>query len=171
MTNQCAGGDCLVLTPTDREVELRFPPLVGGGWVLLCITFTLGVITGFLLARLVDLIRRVPWISWLQRLVLRGPQRHWQRLVGRAITFVNKRRLVSFAFNNYKSYSLRNTAESLPTSLRRRRKSVESPKAGTVREASPGSGGLTPLEEGPVTPPRFNHGSDRSRTQRYHHLG
>ena len=153
---QCASGDCLVVTPTGQEVERRFPPLVGG-WlrVTLWVTFAVGVIVGYRLARWVDWIKGLRLIKWVSGWTFSRARGNWHRLASRALAFVNKRRLVSFAFNNYRTYSLRNTCTAQPTSLRRRRLAHQSRRANTASEpVSEGSGGLTRLNEGPVTPPR-----------------
>ena len=162
MLAQCASGDCLVVTPTGQEVEQKLPPLAGG-WVrvVLWTTFVLGVIIGYRLARWVDWIRGWRLAKWVSGLTFSRSSGNWHRLASRALAFVNKRRLVSFAFNNYRTYSLRNTCTAQPTSLRRRRLAHQSPRANTALEQpSQGGFGLTPLEEGPVTPPRDRNGSN-----------
>lgn len=171
MSAQCAGGDCLVRTPTGWEVDLWIPHPARGYlwvWVVLGITFALGWVTGYRTARWVDWIRSIHWPRLVPSAILTGSVINWQRLASRALAFVKKRRLVSFAFNNYKSFSLRNTEPSRPTTLRRRRLSHQSPRAGEYRELSPvRASGLTPLDKGPVTPPRGKDGSNRSGVERH----
>ena len=69
-------------------------------------------------------------------------------------------RLVSFAFSNYRNYSLRNTDTSSPTNLRRRR--LQTTPLRTSGPA-PDLTGLSPLAEGPVTPLGSRYGSDAGR--------
>ena len=161
MSTNCASGECVVITPIGGEGPDSSLVLIPGGvwWphVLLVIYF-LGVISGYLATRLWDWLRslRFPALAFL------APSRvvtGWVRLVSKAVTFVRKRRLISFAFGNYRSYSLRNTEGSAPTTLRRRRLQAESPRR-TVGLSSP-SVGLSPLREGPVTPFRVRDGSIR----------
>ena len=110
--------------------------------VLVLCAFTLGILAGLLIAKV--------WtgfgsLSVKQPVAISTPSASvWTRLVTRALRFVQKRRLVSLAFGNYSSYSLRNTESSRPTSLRRRRLTSPSPKAKAA--------GLPPLVEGPVVP-------------------
>ena len=111
--------------------------------VLVLCAFTLGILAGLLIAKvwtgLGSLSVKRPAVSAASSASV------WTRLVARALRFVQKRRLVSLAFGNYSTYSLRNTEASKPTSLRRRRLTSPSPKSKAA--------GLPPLVEGPVVPP------------------
>ena len=165
MATSCASGDCLVTTPI-RWVAPA-PALVSspeGVWwlaVLLLLTYLVGACSGICLSRLYRWIRgfRLPtWISWTST----GVCNRWCILATRAVNFVKKRRLVSFAFSNYRTYSLRNTETSSPTSLRRRR--LQTTPLRTSGSA-PGLTGLSPLSEGPVSRLRDHNGSDGRRAQ------
>ena len=163
MATSCASGDCLVTTPTrwltPAPALVSLP--VGVWWlaVLLLLTYLVGVCSGLCLARLYHWTRGLhlpTWITWTSN----GVYNRWCILVTHAVNFVKKRRLVSFAFSNYRNYSLRNTETSSPTNLRRRR--LQTTPLRTSGPA-PGLTGLSPLSEGPVTPLRDHHGSDGRR--------
>ena len=163
MATSCASGDCLVTTPTrwltPAPALVSLP--VGVWWlaVLLLLTYLVGVCSGLCLARLYHWTRGLhlpTWITWTSN----GVYNRWCILVTHAVNFVKKRRLVSFAFSNYRNYSLRNTETSSPTNLRRRR--LQTTPLRTWGPA-PGLTGLSPLSEGPVTPLRDHHGSDGRR--------
>ena len=84
----------------------------------------------------------------------------WAILTRKAIRFVSRRRLIGLAFSNYRNYSLRNTEQGTPTTLRRARLAVASPKASARRQIQFDQE-LTPLREGPV----ISHGPHRRRAQ------
>lgn len=156
MAAKCPSGDCLAVASigelVGKPISLPGPSYLN--WVLLC-TFGLGTVFGFLLGRLVSWVQRViGQVSTQLREWWKGPASAWERITRRAIRFVAKRRLVSFAFSAYRDYSLRNTASSQPTTLRRERLSTSSPKR--TPRPTPLEGPLTPLREGPVL--RRNHG-------------
>lgn len=84
----------------------------------------------------------------------------WAILTRKAIRFVSRRRLIGLAFSNYRNYSLRNTEQGTPTTLRRARLAVASPKASARRQIQFDQE-LIPLREGPV----ISHGPHRRRAQ------
>ena len=108
MANSCASGDCLVATPSGWVIPLRpWCHLPWGVWwpaVLLLLIYLVGVCNGFCLSRVCRWIGGLHWPTWC--LTPSGVRARWCILVSRAVNFVRKRRLVSFAFSNY-----RNTAE------------------------------------------------------------
>ena len=163
MANSCASGDCVVATPSGWAIPAQalVSSSVGVWWpaVLLLLIYLVGVCNGFCLSRLCHWIGGVHWPTWC--LTPSGVRARWCILVSRAVNFVKKRRLVSFAFSNYRNYSLRNTETSSPTNLRRRR--LQTTPLRTSGPA-PGLTGLSPLAEGPVTPLGRRHGSDAGRT-------
>ena len=62
----------------------------------------------------------------------------WERLVRRALHFVNRRRRVALAFNAYKGSSLRNTEGSRPNQARRTAKArAQTPTPGRVLNEGP----------------------------------
>ena len=157
MTAKCPSGECLAVAAIGELVEQSTskPGGISLGGVLLG-TFCLGTVFGPFLGWLVGWIRgfirkvSIKLSGWWK-----GPASAWERTARKAIRFVAKRRLVSFAFSAYRDYSLRNTPSSKPTTLRRERLATSSPRR-TPRTA-PLEGPLTPLREGPVL--RRDHGN------------
>ena len=121
MSTWASGGT--VVTPIGDSLEEPGDLILKG--LVLC-TFTLGILTGLLIAKvwagIGSLSVKRPSVSPTSGASV------WTRLVARALRFVRKRRLVSIAFGNYSNYSLRNSEGSRPTSLRRRRSTSPSPK-------------------------------------------
>ena len=116
--------------------------------------FVLGVATGWFLAR--------TWL-WIWDCGTRASQvlhRPWARLVLRLLHFVRRRRLISFAFSNYKNHQAIGQVPKSPKRARRARP-IGSPKA----LPGPPSPGPSPLIEGPV----IQHGSYRSRVGEHEH--
>ena len=110
---------------------------------LLSIAFGLGAATGILFTRV--------WVV-LRSLSARTSGRQlppWERLVRRAIRFIQKRRAIGVAFHNLGTHSLRPSPGSRPTTLRQRRAATpvgrRTNRVGTI------------LHEGPA----INHGPDR----------
>ena len=165
MATSCASGDCLVTTPirwvAPAPALVSLP--VGVWWlaVFLVLAYLVGVCNGICLARLYHWIRGIR-LPTCFRWTSTGVYNRWCTLATRAVNFVKKRRLVSFAFSNYRTYSLRNTETSSPTSLRRRR--LQTTPLRTSGPA-PGLTGLSPLSEGPVSRVRDYDGSDGRRAQ------
>ena len=110
---------------------------------LLSIALGLGAAIGILFTRV--------WVV-LRSLSARTTGRQlppWERLVRRAIRFIQKRRAIGVAFHNLGTHSLRPSPGSRPTTLRQRRAATPvGPRTNRVG---------TIIHEGPA----INHGPDR----------
>jgi hypothetical protein len=82
---------------------------------LLTIAFVLGAATGVLFISIWAYLRE------FSARISRHQPTPWERLVRRALRFVQKRRAIGVAFNNLGNYDLRPSSGSRPTTIRQRR--------------------------------------------------
>ena len=118
---------------------------------LLTIAFALGAATGILCICFWAYLRE------FSARISRHQPTPWERLVRRALRFVQKRRAIGVAFNNLGNYNLRPSPGSRPTTVRQRRATTPAgPRA--ARSNPPGTPSRsTILHEGPA----IHHGPYR----------